>query len=52
MKKVCVKIVNTTKQYLKWTFRSTFYRKKQFSNRAIVIKKEKCRIKLNKPIYI
>ena len=34
------------------SFRPTFEREKRFSNRAIAIKKEKCRINLNKPTYI
>ena len=52
MKKFDVKIVHTRKQYLKWSFRSTFKREKQFCNGAIGKEKEKCRINLNKPIYV
>ena len=52
MNKVDVKIVTTRKPCLKWSFRSTFKREKQFLNGAIAIEKEKCRINLNKPICI
>ena len=51
MNKVDVKIVTTRKQYLKGLFRLTFKKEKGFRNVAIAIKKEKCRINLNKPIY-
>ena len=40
MKKVDVKIVTTRKQYIKWTFRPTFKREKQFRNGALAIEKE------------
>ena len=52
MNKVDVKIVTARKQYLKWSFKPTFPKEKQFSNGAITVGKEKCRIYLNKPIYI
>ena len=52
MNKVDIKILTTRKQYLKWSLKPTFKREKQFRNGAIVIKKEKCRINLNKLIYI
>ena len=40
MKKVDVKIVTTRNQYIKWTFRPTFKREKQFRNGAMAIEKE------------
>ena len=40
MNKVDVKIVTTRKQYLKWLFRPTFKREKQFRNSVISIKKK------------
>ena len=52
MNKVDVKILTTRKQNLKWSFRATFKREKQYCNGAVAIEKEKCRINLNKPIYI
>ena len=53
MNRVDVKIVTTRKRYIKEPFRPTFKRRqKQFWNGPIAIKKEKCRINLNKPIYI
>ena len=39
MNKVDVKIVTTRKQYLKWSFRPTFKREKQFDNGAMAIGK-------------
>ena len=50
MKKFDITIVTTKKQYLKWSFRPPFKRKKRFRNGAIAIRKEKCRINLNKLI--
>ena len=44
--------MTTRKQYLKWSFRQTLKREKQFRNGAIAIEKGKCRINLNKPIDI
>ena len=41
MNKVNVKIVTTRKQYLKWSFRPTFKREKQFCNGTRAIKTEK-----------
>ena len=35
------------KEYLKWSFRPTFKREKQFRNEPIEIEKEMCRTKLN-----
>ena len=52
MNKVDVKIMTTRKRYLKWSFRPTFTREKQFRNGAKAIEKERCRINLNKPIYL
>ena len=52
MKKVDVKIVTTRKQYIKWTFRPTFKREKQFRNGAIAIEKRNSLINLIKPTYI
>ena len=43
--------MSTRKQYLKCSFRLTFKSEKN-CNEATVIRKEKCRINLNKPIYI
>ena len=37
MNKVDVKTATTRKQYLKWSFRPTFKRVKQFRHRAIAI---------------
>ena len=37
---------------MKWSFRPTFKREKQFRYRARAIEKEKCSINLNKSIYI
>ena len=51
MNKIDVKIVTSRKQYLKWSLKSTFKREKKIF-RVIVIKKEKCRININKTIYI
>ena len=51
MKRIDVKIVTTRKQYLKWLFRVILKREKQCRNGAIAMKKEKCQINLNKPIY-
>ena len=39
------------KQYLKWSCRPTFKREKN-RNGAIAIENEKCRVNLDKPIYI
>ena len=50
--KVDVIIVTTRKQKVKWSFRPIFKVEKQFRNEAIAIEKEKCRINLNKTIYI
>ena len=50
--KVHVKIINTRKQYLKWSLKLPFRRERQFCNRAITIEKEKCKINLDKPDYI
>ena len=50
--KVDVIIVTTRKQNVKWSFRPIFKVEKQFRNEAIAIEKEKCRINLNKTIYI
>ena len=47
-----VKIGTIIKQYLKWSFRLTFKRKKEFRNGTIAIKKEKYGITANKLIYI
>ena len=52
MNKVDVITETTRKQYLKWWFRLTLKREKHFRNGAIAIKKDKCRINPNKPIYI
>ena len=52
MYEVDVKVLTTRKQYLKQSFIPTFKREKQFLNEAIAIKKVKCKINLNKPIYI
>ena len=53
MNKADIKIVKkNSKQHLKWSFRSTFKGEKLFHNGAIAIKEGKCRINLNKPIYI
>ena len=53
MSKVNVKVATIRKQYLKQSSTTTFRGKKQPPKRAIVIKKkDKCRIYLNKPIYI
>ena len=56
MNKVNLEIVTTGKQYLKWSLaqpiRLTFKREKQFHNGGIAIKKQTCKINLNKPIYI
>ena len=56
MNKVNLKIVTPGKQYLKWSLaqpiRLTFKREKQFHNGGIAIKKQTCKINLNKPIYI
>ena len=52
MEKVDVKIINIGKQYLKWSFRPTFKREKQFCKGAIAIERRKCLINLIKPIYI
>ena len=41
MNKVDVKIVTTRKQNLKWSFKPTFKREKQFCNGAIAFEKEK-----------
>ena len=49
LNKVNVKIDTSRKQYLKWSFRQK--KKKKIHNGAIAIKKEKCRINLNKSIY-
>ena len=52
MNKVDMEIFITRKQYLKWSFRPTFKREKQFCDETIAREKEKCRTNLNKPIYI
>ena len=52
MRKVDGKFGTTKSQYLKWSFRPTFKREKQFRNGAIAIEKEKYRINLNKSVYI
>ena len=52
MNKVDVKIMATGKQYLKQSFRPAFKIEKQFHNGAIAIENQKCRINLNKRIYI
>ena len=49
MKKTDVEIINTRKQYLKWSFRPTFKREKQFRNGAIAIEKRNSLINLIKP---
>ena len=48
MTKFDVKVVNSRIQYLKWSFRLTFKREKQFLNGAIATEKQKCSINLNK----
>ena len=50
--KIDVKIMTTRKHCSKWSIRSIFKIEKQFRDGAKAIKKEKCRINLNKPIYI
>ena len=53
MNKDDLKIVTTRKKLLKWSFRITFKRGKEFCNRVVIgIEKEKYRINLDKPIYI
>ena len=52
MSKVDLKIVTTREQCLKWSFGLTFKGKKPFLKGAIPIEKEKCRISVNKSIYI
>ena len=44
--------MSTKTQYLTWSFKPTFKKEQKFRNGAIAIRKEKCRINLNKPIYI
>ena len=46
MNKFDVKILITRKQYLKWSFRQTFKREKQFCNGEMTIENEKWRINL------
>ena len=52
MKKFDAKVVNTRKQYLKWSFTPGFKRGKQFPNGAKAIERKNCRINLNKSFYI
>ena len=52
MKKIDVKIINTRKQFSKWSFRPTFKREKQFRNRAIATEKRNSLISLIKPTDI
>ena len=49
---VDVKILTTIEQYLKWSFIWTFKREKKTCHGVMAIKKEKCRINLNKQIYL
>ena len=52
LNKVDVNIVTTRKKYLKWSFRPTFKREKQFRKGFIANKKEKCGMNLNKPVFL
>lgn len=47
-----VKIVTNRKSYLKWSFTPTLRREKQPDHGWIMIEKDKCEIKLNKPTHI
>ena len=47
MEKFNIKIVINRKKYIKWSFRQSFRKKKQFNNGFIMTEKDKCRIKLN-----
>ena len=51
MKKVEAKMINSRKQQLKWSFRQTFKREKQYRNGAIATEEVKMN-KSYKPIYI
>ena len=46
------RLVSNKKDYLKWTFKSSFMSQKIFDNDLVAIRKNKVTLTLNKPAYI
>ena len=50
--RIDLKLASNKKNYLKWTFKSSYMLHKRFDNYFVAICKNKVKLQLNKPAYI